>query len=54
MREHRLADAARPHPEAAAELARFGVAGEVLPQAALVDVVLPADGARVVGGPSLR
>lgn len=54
VREDGLADAARPHPEAAAELAGLGVACQVLPEATLVDVVLAAHRARVVRCAPLR
>ena len=48
------ADGARPHAQTGGELAgHLWVAGQVLPQAALVHVELAAHGARVVGAPSL-
>ena len=48
------ADGARPHAQTGGELAgHLRVAGQVLPQAALVHVELAAHGARVVGAPSL-
>lgn len=53
MREDSLTDGAGPHAQLAGELG-LGVAGQVLPQRTLVDVVLPADRARVVGCPPLR
>lgn len=52
--EDGLAHRARPHPEARAKLTGLRMAGQMLPKATLVDVVLPAHWARVVGGPSLR
>ena len=54
MSEDGCADTAGPHPEGGGQLARhLGVAGQVLPQAALVHVELPADRAGVVGTASL-
>ena len=48
------ADGARPHAQTGGELAgHLWVAGQVLPQAALVHVELAAHGARVVGAASL-
>lgn len=52
--EDGLAHRARPHPEARAKLTGLRMAGQMLPKATLVDVVLPAHWTRVVGGPSLR
>jgi hypothetical protein len=54
MREHGLAHGTRPHPERRGELRGLGVAGQVLPQAALVHIVLPAHGAGVVRCPPFR
>lgn len=54
MREDGLAYRARPHPERAGQLAGLGVTRQVLPQAALVDVVLAAHWARVIRSPPLR
>ena len=52
--EYGGADGAGPHPEAGGQLARhLGVAGQVLPQAALVHVELPTDRTRVVRTSSL-
>ena len=54
MSEDGGADAAGPHPQGGGELAgHLRVAGQVLPQTALVDVELPAHRARVVGTASL-
>ena len=54
MCEDSCADGAGPHPEAGRELAcHLGVAGEVLPQTALIHVELATHRARVVGTPSL-
>lgn len=53
MGEYSLADGAGPHPQAAGELG-LGMAGQVLPQGPLVDVVLSANRTRMVGGPPLR
>ena len=54
MSEDGCADTAGPHPEGGGELAgHLGVAGQVLPQAALVNVELPADRTRVVRTASL-
>ena len=54
MREDCGADAAGPHPERGGELAgHLGVARQVLPQAALVHVELPAHGTRVVRAAAL-
>ncbi len=52
--EHGRADGTGPHPEAGRELRRhLGVAGQVLPQAALVHVELPAHRAGVICVPPL-
>ena len=52
--EYGGADGAGPHPEAGGQLARhLGVAGQVLPEAALVHVELAAHRARVVRAPTL-
>ena len=54
MREDGGADTAGPHPEGGGELAgHLGVARQVLPQAALVHVKLPAHGTRVVRAAAL-
>ena len=54
MSEDGCADTAGPHPEGGGELAgHLGVARQVLPQAALVHVELPAHRARVVRTASL-
>ena len=54
MSEDRGADTAGPHPQGGGELAgHLGVAGQVLPQAALIHIELAAHGARVVGAPTL-
>ena len=54
MSEDCSADAAGPHPEGGGELAgHLGVARQVLPQAALVHVELPAHGTRVVRAAAL-
>ena len=54
MSEDSSAHRAGPHPEAGGELAgHLWVAGQVLPQAALVHVELAAHGARVVGAATL-
>ncbi len=54
MREDGGADGAGPHPEAGSQLAgHLRVAAEVLAEAALVNVELPAHGARVVGASPL-
>lgn len=52
--EDGLAHRTRPHPEARAKLTGLRMAGQMLPKATLVDVVLPAHWTRMVGGPSLR
>lgn len=54
MGEDGLTDGAGPHPEGGGELRGLWVAGEVLPEGALVDIVLPADGAGVVGSSPFR
>ena len=52
--EYGGADGAGPHPEAGGQLARhLGVAGQVLPEAALVHVELAAHRARMVRVASL-
>jgi hypothetical protein len=51
--EDGLADAAGPHAQGGGELGGLWMAGEVLAEAALVDVVLAAHGTRVVGRPPL-
>lgn len=53
MCEDRVADRARPHTQGGGELRRLRVTREMLPQAALVDVVLPAHRARVGGRAAL-
>ena len=54
MREDGCADAAGPHPERGGELAgHLGVARQVLPQAPLVHVELPAHRTRVVRAAAL-
>ena len=54
MSEDSSADTAGPHPQGGGELAgHLGVAGQVLPQTALVHVELPAHGAGVVRTASL-
>jgi len=55
MGEDGGADGAGPHPEAGGQLAaHLGVAAQVLPQATLVHVELPAHRTRVVRAPPLR
>ncbi len=54
MREDGGADGAGPHPEAGSQLAgHLRVAAEVLAEAALVNVELPAHRTRVVGASPL-
>ena len=54
MGEDGSTDTAGPHPQGGGELAgHLGVAGQVLPQTALVHVELPAHGAGVVRTASL-
>lgn len=52
VREHSLADGARPHAQAAGEL-RLWMTGQMLPQGPFVDVMFTADRTRVVRGPPL-
>lgn len=52
MREHSLANGTGPHPQPTRQLC-LRMAGQVLPEGALVHVVLPADRARVVRRPPL-
>lgn len=49
-----MTDGTRPHPEGGGKLGGLWVAGQVLPEAALVHVVLAADGARMGRRATLR
>lgn len=51
--EYRLANRTRPHAQAACQLGGLRVAGEMLAQGALIDIVLAADRTGVVGGSPL-
>jgi hypothetical protein len=55
MGEDSCADGAGPHPEAGGELAgHLGVTAEVLPEAPLVHIELPAHRTRVIRASPLR